>query len=194
MPRSKETKQQGEGARGAGQGEAASTGAGGKAASIDAIALLEQQHRAAESLFDEIISATEPDRVRRMVMELADLLIGHSVIEERHFYPAVRTSDTDELVADAIHDHQEMKKLLLAILEAGEGDEDFSEKLEELEGQVESHVDEEEEVLFPRARTMLAREELLSLGQRMTATLAQERESGEPIDRLSQELEAAGLA
>jgi hemerythrin superfamily protein len=193
MPGSKETKERGA-AGAAGKSEKASSGAAGTMASIDAIAMLEQQHRAVESLFDEIISTAEPQQARRMVLELADLLIGHSAIEERHFYPAIRTSENDELVADSLHDHQEMKKLLLHILEAGESDEDFTEKLEELEGQVESHVDEEEEVLFPRARTMLGREELLSLAQQMAVTLAQERQSGEPRDRLTHELEAIGVA
>jgi DUF438 domain-containing protein len=135
----------------------------------------------------------EPREMRLLVLELADLLIGHSTIEERHFYPAVRDAGTAALINESLHDHQEVGRLLLHVLECDVQDEDFTEKLEELQAQVESHVREEEDELLPKVRQTMSDEELVALAHAMMATFAEEQDGGEPRERLSEQLQAAGI-
>jgi hemerythrin superfamily protein len=163
-------------------------------AEIDALQLLEQQHRAVDQAFERLRSSADDREARQLFVELGRLLVGHAAIEEKHFYPAVRTVETEALVSGSLHDHQEVKKLLLHMLDADLPDEDFGELLEDLQGMVEGHVREEEDDLFPKARTLLAAEELQAMAQEMIATFAEEQEAGEPRERLAEELEAAGLA
>src|ERR1041385_4081225 len=71
----------------------------------DALAFLEEQHLAVNRLFavlDETLGAGErADAFRRV----ADVLAIHTAIEERYFYPAIRTAGTEDLLLDSLHEH-----------------------------------------------------------------------------------------
>src|SRR5262249_770778 len=138
---------------------------------LDAIVLLESQHRAIEEVFQRMARESIARDVRPALLQLADLLTLHSAIEERHFYPGVRTDETEALIDDSAEDHMDMKGLLLHLVDAGPDDPDFPAKLEELQGLVEAHVAEEEDDLFPRVRDTIEEDALAGLAQEMTATM-----------------------
>jgi hemerythrin superfamily protein len=158
----------------------------------DAIAMLERHHRAMEALFDDLETETDARRARAKLFELSELLVGHARIDERHFYPALRTAETEALVGEALRFHLEMKKVLLHLLDADVSDGDFPEKLEELAGMVDAHVRREEDELFPAARSLLDGGQLTSLAEEMAATLVEEEDS-DPREGLRAELAAAGF-
>ncbi|HYE98741.1 MAG TPA: hemerythrin domain-containing protein [Planctomycetota bacterium] len=90
-------------------------------------------------------------------------------VEEALFYPAVQGADgpASEWVRDALQVHDEVERVLaeMAALEVDEPA--FDRALDNLEAMVEQHLEEEEEVLLPRARSRMDRERLLSLGEEM---------------------------
>src|SRR4051794_33206692 len=68
---------------------------------MDAIELLDSQHKDVERLFSQIEGSRGQNRLR-IFRELADLLALHATLEENHFYPVVKTNDTEELVFESL--------------------------------------------------------------------------------------------
>jgi hemerythrin-like domain-containing protein len=61
-----------------------------------------------------------------------------------------------ELVQEAIQEHQKVKDLIVALREMGPDNHDFDAKFRELMQNVEHHVEEEENQMFPLAEQELA--------------------------------------
>src|SRR5262245_24205817 len=147
---------------------------------IDAIQMLESQHRAIDRLIERIGRGSDGRDVESQVIELADMLSVHALIEERHFYPAARTADTDTLLEESYDDHQRIKVLLLNRLDAQPGEEEFESQFEELQTLVAAHVSEEEQELFPRVRQILDVDQLMDLADEMTTAMVELEEQGPP--------------
>jgi hemerythrin superfamily protein len=141
--------------------------------SANALEILVQQHRDVEDLFAEIEVASEDEDKEILFYDLADSLVIHARIEERHFYPAVRNRDTEQLVKHSYEAHEEVKQLLASCLRADIDHPDFDRRLALLRASVERHVEEEEGDLFPKVRRILDQGELEAVGQEMLATAAQ---------------------
>jgi hemerythrin superfamily protein len=139
---------------------------------MNAIELLRAQHRQVERLFGQMEEAREDDK-RRLFLDLADSLAIHTAIEERHFYPAVRARQTEELVSESMRDHQVIKRKLVDLLRTDVSDETFAPKIASLEEEVTQHVTEEEGELFPRVEALMDADQLEGLAQEMIATAAE---------------------
>jgi hemerythrin superfamily protein len=149
---------------------------------MNAIELLEQQHREVEELFEEFEGTGGRARKarERICQEVADQLAIHAEIEEKLFYPESKQADTEELLREAVEEHLAMRRVLADLLEAEVDDDQFDAKMKVLKEQVEHHVGEEEKELFPKVRKACSKDELEDLGNRMQA-LAEELEAqGEP--------------
>jgi hemerythrin superfamily protein len=145
---------------------------------VDAVQLLESQHREVEKLFAGLVDRS-PKEMRPTVVQIVDKLTVHAGIEERHFYPAVRSADTEDLIDDSYEDHREVKEICLHLLDIGPDDENYQAKVEELQGLVEEHVSIEESELFPMVRELLDAGELDTLGQQMLATMTELEQEGD---------------
>ncbi len=149
---------------------------------MNAIDLLEQQHREVEELFEEFEDAGDgaEKTKERLCKEISDALAVHAEIEEKLFYPESKQPDTEEILRESVEEHLAMKRLVADLIESDASDEQFEAKMKVLKEQVEHHVDEEEKELFPKVRKDLSKDELDDLGDRMQ-TLAEELEAeGEP--------------
>lgn len=145
------------------------------ASDTDALVMLEAQHRQVDGLMAQIASAAgRPGRrTGSLIAELAEALELHAAIEEQHFYPAVRTAQTEDLVSESFDEHRRMKRALAELVAAGNGARgDVAQKLARLEELVVHHAKVEEEgKLFPRVREMLDGDQREALGQEMLATM-----------------------
>jgi hemerythrin-like domain-containing protein len=90
------------------------------------------------------------------------------MIEEEIFYPACKDAVEEDLLKEAFVEH-DAAKLLIAEIEANEdgSDEFFDAKVQVLSEQIDHHVKEEEEDLFPQARK--ADLDLDALGEQLAA-------------------------
>jgi hemerythrin superfamily protein len=142
---------------------------------VNAIDLLEKQHREVEELFEEFEGAGDGAKKKRdqLCREISDSLAVHAEIEEKLFYPESKQEDTEELLRESVEEHLSMKRVLADIIEAGTEDEQLDARMKVLQEQVEHHVEEEEKELFPRVRRSCSKEELEDLGERME-TMADE--------------------
>jgi hemerythrin superfamily protein len=161
---------------------------------MNAVELLKAQHREVEDLFEKFEKAGKAVAKRQIAEEICDKLTVHAAIEERHFYPAVKAKQTEDLLLEALEEHLAAKRVMADLLDLKPSDETFEPKVKVLKEQIEHHVEEEEEELFPKVEKLLSREELVALAQEMTATQTELEAARKPREAVRAETdEAAAL-
>ncbi|MFC3070362.1 hemerythrin domain-containing protein [Phenylobacterium soli] len=119
----------------------------------DAIQLLKADHREVEKLFGQFEKASGEARKRQLADRICMELTIHTQIEEEIFYPASREFlKDDEIVNEAIVEHQAAKDLIEQIRGMDASDEMFDAKVTVLQEQIEHHVEEEEKEYFPQCQ------------------------------------------
>jgi hemerythrin superfamily protein len=147
---------------------------------MNAIELLETQHRDVDELFARLLGGGGSDKTRQKLFDdLADLLAIHASIEELHFYPAVKAAKTEENVEHSLEEHVDIKRKLSLCMATNVSGDKFVERLRALMEEVQHHVKEERTELFPKVRRIFDADQLEALGQEMTSTMA-ELQKGHP--------------
>jgi iron-sulfur cluster repair protein YtfE (RIC family) len=131
---------------------------------MKATELLEQQHREVEAIFDKIESSRSG--AEALVKDLANKLAGHMAIEQKLFYPAVRSAD-EKIVLESFEEHAIAELALKRLLAVDAKDPTFRAKVTALKELIQHHVEEEEEELFPKVEKALEGGELERLGAQM---------------------------
>src|SRR5205085_623906 len=103
---------------------------------MNAIELLEGQHRQVEDLFEQMKEAETAREKERLFTDIADKLAVHATIEERHFYPAVKAKETEAILRESVEEHLTVKRTLADLLDMDAGDESFDAKIKILEEEV----------------------------------------------------------
>ena len=141
---------------------------------MDAIKLLKADHAEMRDLLSELESTTSRGVKKRqqLIAEIEAKLKAHTTIEEEIFYPAFREagqkSDDDKMYFEALEEHRAAGDLVLPdLVNTDPASEKFSGRAKVLKELVEHHADEEEKEMFPRARKLLDKAELVALGGRM---------------------------
>ena len=147
---------------------------------MDAVKLLESQHREVEKLFSRIESAKGTSEQQKLFDTIADKLAIHAAIEEHQFYPAVKAKRTEDILLESLEEHVGIKRVIADLLRVSASDDTFHAKVKVLKEQVEHHVEEEETDLFPKVRKLLSKEQLEALGQEMTAEQADLEKNEKP--------------
>jgi hemerythrin superfamily protein len=122
----------------------------------DAIALLKEDHRKVEDLFEQFEKASGDGRKEKLAQEICLELSVHATIEEEIFYPACEGKVEEDLLKESYVEHDAAKVLIAEIASgSGESDEFFDSKVKVLSEEIEHHVQEEEkrmEGLFAQAK------------------------------------------
>jgi hemerythrin superfamily protein len=161
---------------------------------VNAIDLLEQQHREVKTLFKKFEKATAAGEKRRLFEQIADELAVHAAIEEKHFYPATKSARTQDLLQEAVEEHLQAKRVIADLLEMDVEDAQFDAKMTVLREEIDHHVEEEENELFPQVEKLLADDELEDLGIVMEDLADELKENGSPRQQVPAEtIEAAPL-
>jgi len=147
---------------------------------VNAIDLLEQQHREVKTLFKKYEKSEAPAEKRRLFEQIADDLAVHAAIEEKHFYPATKSARTADLLQEAVEEHLQAKRIIADLLEMDAGDAQFDAKMTVLREEIDHHVEEEEKELFPKVEKLLADDELEDLGMVMEDLAEELKEGGSP--------------
>ena|SRR5437868_5588452 len=158
---------------------------------VNAIEMLEAQHREVEELFATLEKARSSESKRRIFVELADKLAIHATIEERHFYPSVNAKRTEDILLESLEEHLGIKRVLADLLAIDVHDQTFDAKVKVLKEQVEHHVGEEEDDLFPKVKRIMDEEMLLAIAQLMTATQEELISEGAPREAVPSEIDYA---
>ena len=136
---------------------------------MDAIALLKQDHRKVEDLFEQFEKAREEGRKEKLVKQICTELSIHTMIEEEIFYPACTAQVKDEdLLDESYVEHDGAKVLVAELIKSDPGNEFYDAKVSVLSEMIKHHVKEEEkrgEGLFAEAKK--AGLDMEALGERL---------------------------
>ena len=126
----------------------------------DPIALLEQDHRAVQQLFERFDKTGGADLARRICQELR----LHAALEEDLVYPLLEQRVDDELARQAKRDHRSAKDLITRIERLRIADGGLRDLMADLKDVVFEHVAEEEGTVLPKLQANLLGSELTALG------------------------------
>lgn len=122
----------------------------------DAIMLLRADHDEVKDLFDKFEETDDTGRKRRIAEKICTELKIHALIEEEIFYPAFRGILEDDMLDEAVVEHDGAKLLINDIMSGVDSSESvYAAKVTVLGEMIEHHVEEEEmphEGMFAKCR------------------------------------------
>jgi hemerythrin superfamily protein len=134
---------------------AAAAGSARARKSGDPFDMLVADHRALESLLADMAETDASSTARRasLFMMLKRKLGKHALAEEDVVYPILHNDAEDFSESRDLYDeHADMKILLFTIEERLKAGADWSEEVRNLRALIESHIVEEEQIVFPKLR------------------------------------------
>ena len=137
---------------------------------MDAIKLLKDDHKNMKKLLNEVESTDKRSTVERK--ELFERIRGelqvHEKIEEEIFYPALKEHPkAKDIVLEGYEEHHAVDVLLDELDDVAFDDERWAPKMTVIKENIEHHIEEEEEDMFEKARSVFSDDELNELGDRM---------------------------
>lgn len=121
----------------------------------DAIMLLKADHQTVKDLFKQFQQTEDADEQLDLAEQICDELKIHAQIEEEIFYPAFRGKIDDDMLDEAIVEHDGAKVLINDLVANGDDDPFFAAKVTVLCEEITHHVEEEEmpkEGMFAQCR------------------------------------------
>lgn len=145
-----------------------------KGPAMDAITLLKKDHTTVRALLEELEGTTSRGVKKRATLleKIASVLKAHTTIEEEIFYPAFKAagkkSEDDKMYFEALEEHRAAGDLVLTDLQGTDpASEKFSGRAKVLKELVDHHAGEEEREMFPRAKQLMSKQDLIALGDQM---------------------------
>jgi len=129
--------------------------------------ILTMDHRKADTLFMEIASTDDPQKLQEFFGQLYKDLSVHAEAEEQIVYPAIRSyySNTQELY----NEQAEMKQMLAKIKSMNPSSSDFKAQIKQLQTAVQEHVKEEESDMFAQIRRNLSEAQMEQMATQFKA-------------------------
>jgi hemerythrin-like domain-containing protein len=130
---------------------------------------LTAEHKAVLKLFDALQATDDSSTVKRSILltQMKHALAKHALEEENAVYPAMRdvgeTAGADELNSE----HGYVKQYLYDLDNMPNNSPEFLTKVAAFRADIEDHMREEEEVLFPLLRSKMSAEQNKALTQAM---------------------------
>jgi hypothetical protein len=139
---------------------------------MNALTLLEDDHKKMRRLLEELESTTE--RGVKTREELYSTIKGeltiHEIIEEEIFYPALKQHPkAEDIVLEGYEEHHVVDLVMAELEGLPVDDESWGAKAKVMKENVEHHMEEEEGEMFKQARSVFDEGELEELGERMAA-------------------------
>jgi hemerythrin-like domain-containing protein len=141
-----------------------------KETGMNAISLLEEDHRKMEKLLSELESTTERGvRTREeLFATVKDELTVHETIEEEILYPALKEHPkTKEIALEAYEEHHVVDMVMAEIEDVPYDDETWGAKFKVMKENIVHHIEEEENEMFKQARQVFDEDELEAMGEQM---------------------------
>ena len=134
-----------------------------------AIRLLKKDHREVDSMFDEYEQLEEEGEKLALFQQIALALKVHTQIEEEILYPEERGDVEDDLLDEALVEHDGAKKLIAEIEAMQPSDDLYDAKVKVLGEYVKHHVKEEEQPGGVFSQAKKGEEDLDAMGERLQA-------------------------
>jgi hemerythrin HHE cation binding domain-containing protein len=132
-----------------------------------AVKLLKTDHREVEGMFDEYEQLEADAEKLALFRKIALALKVHTQIEEDIFYPEERGDVEDDLLDEALVEHDGAKKLIAEIEAMQPGEDLYDAKVKVLGEYIKHHVKEEEQPGGIFAQAKRGDEDLDAMGEQM---------------------------
>ena len=131
------------------------------------IDILKQEHEMVLSMLSELASKGISGREQKYE-SLKENIMPHMIGEEQALYPRLKEeAEMRDMVLESIEEHGAVKTLLGQLDSASSSEEDgWVAKLKVIQENVDHHISEEEDEIFPRMQQKMSSDELSSLGSR----------------------------
>jgi hemerythrin-like domain-containing protein len=137
---------------------------------VDALTMLKEDHDKVKKMLADGESTTERGVKTRteLFARLKEELEIHERIEEEVLYPALKAHPkARELALEGYEEHHVVDNILAELEQTAPDDEEWGAKFKVAKENLEHHIDEEENEMFPAARKAFSRDELQQMGERM---------------------------
>ncbi|WP_239798125.1 hemerythrin domain-containing protein [Candidatus Nitrotoga arctica] len=118
--------------------------------------LLQRDHSQVKAAFKEYEALGNKAYAskKKLADSICSDLVKHTLIEEEIFYPAVQNGakEAQDMIDEAMVEHASAKELIAQIQAMAPEEELFDAKVKVLSEQIDHHVKEEEEEMFPLAK------------------------------------------
>ena len=133
---------------------------------MDALDLLEQQHRDLGELFARVVAEAAPGRRTALVAQVVRAVEAHSRVEEGVFYAAVsaQIGGAEARLYEAFEDHALLRFAAVNLLRTRATDVRFAARLKLVHDLFSRHALGEEDWMFPKAKRALHDEVLDRIG------------------------------
>jgi hypothetical protein len=124
----------------------------GQSAPSDAIALLEQDHHEVEDMFEQFEKLDSKTEKASLAAKICLALTVHTRIEEELLYPPAHDEIEEDIVDEAIVEHDGAKQLVAEIAAMKPSEHLYDAKVKVLSEYIKHHVKEERDEMFPQLR------------------------------------------
>jgi len=143
-----------------------------KKKAMRATTILKKDHRMVSGLLMTLEMTPKFSSMARKTLfdQIRNSLMVHTQVEEEIFYPAVRNlafGEESSKVDEAYREHQTVKDLLNQMSHMDATSDEFDRRLAELKQNIQRHVDEEENEMFPMVTSRMSTERLEDIGERI---------------------------
>ncbi len=149
---------------------------------VSALEVIRRDHDGFRELLNhyEEVDPEDHSTKRSLMDELIAVVVQHSVMEERAFYPFVREQvpELDEELREGIEEHHVLEVIMHELKQLDATDEQFDAKVEVFAENLLHHIHEEEDELFPKVSSRIDDQRLDDLTDDLRA--AKEQAPSEP--------------
>jgi hemerythrin-like domain-containing protein len=139
-----------------------------KSSKSDVLSLLKADHDKVRKMFKEFekLEADDSEEKAELVKQACAELKVHTQVENEIVYPAIRQAiEDDDMMDEALVEHEAAEELISQLEELQPGDELFEAKFTVLGEYVNHHIAEEQKKMFTKAKK--ADIDLVSLGEQV---------------------------
>ncbi|HET6725008.1 MAG TPA: hemerythrin domain-containing protein [Gammaproteobacteria bacterium] len=124
--------------------------------------VLKKVHSEAREILDKLVSSDESDTGMRREKghKVAIEVIAHHEAESKCFYKRLEKFDeVSDKIAEHQEEHEEANEQLREWMKLEPTDSEWMTKLKNIKQELEHHIEDEENVLFPQAQELLSEEQ-----------------------------------
>ena len=137
---------------------------------MDPINILHSDHQKFLTLFDQIDKTTDdmPDERRELYLKLELIMTLHMLSEERVFYKELLAiPEVKDTIKKSYESHHFVDVALHELKVTSYKSETWLPKFQAIRDNILSHMEDEEEYLFPKVRELLTQEQLTNIADKM---------------------------
>jgi hemerythrin-like domain-containing protein len=138
---------------------------------MTAIDILVQDHNEIKKVLKSIAQSknTAIKSRKALITKLADFIQVHTKLEEKLVYPlSLKNRNLEKLTREAYEEHDAVDMLLKKALKVEVNDPNWLAKCTVIKENLEHHIKEEEQQLFPALKKILSKKELEEIGEEMS--------------------------